>query len=81
MKTTVKISTNRSIVVSPSTDGEVIMKVVDSGVETVYQSLTPDQLGALIFGLEMAQEAAQIKRQKDEGYIAKYLAKSQQQAA
>ena len=62
MKTTIAISTNRRVVVQPCamTPGGVILKVVDNCLEIVYQSLTIEQIGALMFALEAASEASRI---------------------
>ena len=69
MKTTIKMTTNKSITVQPCKTGGVVMEIINQGalhvlaVQTTLQ-LTPDQIGALIFGLEAAEEAAQIAQQR-----------------
>lgn len=62
MKTTIAISTHRRVVVQPCamTPGGVILRIVDGYTETAYQSLTVDQIGALLFALESAREASEI---------------------
>jgi hypothetical protein len=66
MKTTIAISTNRRVVVQPCamTPGGVILKVVDQCLEIVYQSLTVEQIGALMFALETASEASTINAER-----------------
>lgn len=62
MKTTIAISTNRRVVVQPCamTAGGVILRVVDGYTETAYQSLSVEQIGALMFAMEAASEASKI---------------------
>lgn len=61
MKTTIKTGICSSLIVQPSTKG---MKLALNGItDTVaVVDLTPDQAGALIFGIEQALEAAGIQR-------------------
>lgn len=57
MKTTVKLSETQKIIVGPSMmKGHIILETKDT-----ILSLTPDQAGALIFGLEQALETSQIQ--------------------
>jgi hypothetical protein len=68
MKTTIKLSETRSIYVEP-VDGGVLLVSVFKNIEGITQPnvigvLTPDQIGALIFGLEAAEEASQIHQQR-----------------
>lgn len=68
MKTTIKLSATRSIHVEPVKDG-VLLTSVFTNIEGITQPhilgvLTPDQIGALIFGLEAAEEAHQINQHR-----------------
>ena len=64
MKTTVKICTDLALIVEPSPTHGVSIRVKSPDVMgcTVFMQL--DQVGALIFGLEQAAEAAQIAQQR-----------------
>lgn len=61
MKTTIKTGICSSLTVQPGAKG---MKLALNGItDTVaVVDLTPDQAGALIFGIEQALEAAGIQR-------------------
>lgn len=78
MKTTVKTQEGR-IVVMPVCGAIVdalMVSVVRGDGQSVALSLTADQAGALIFGLEQAMEVIdQRNRATLEGYRAKYEAK------
>lgn len=55
MKTTVKLGANRAITVQPGVKGmRVELKL--AGVVIGGDDLTPDQAGALMFGMERAME-------------------------
>ena len=59
MKTTIKQSVGRSVVVTPQKaggNGSVLMCIVNGGVET-FASLTSDQAGVLMYALSAACEA------------------------
>ncbi len=61
MKTTIAISTSERVIVEPKNGGVTLY----TGHHNQPIVLTPDQAGALIFGLEQATEAAQIAREKE----------------
>lgn len=64
MKTTIKTSDGSSIICQPSSD-EIILIVRDKFGHVASAAMTPDQVGALMFGLEQASPetiAARIKR-------------------
>jgi hypothetical protein len=58
MKTTIKLAGGRALVVQPAPGKGVRVDVTLAGV--AGDVLTPDQTGALLFGLEQAAEAAGI---------------------
>lgn len=67
MKTTVKLSATRSIVVDPIASGvmiNMIERVPTGEYITCLSVLTPDQCGALIFALEQACEVRTIATNK-----------------
>lgn len=66
MKTTVKLSSIKSIAVMPITKGAqpAVFVEVDLGTISHGFGMTPDQAGALIFGIEQALEAAGIQRER-----------------
>lgn len=53
MKTTIKLGANKAIVVKPGPKG-LRVDVTLAGVCVAGDELTPDQAGALIFGMEQA---------------------------
>lgn len=61
MKTTIKTAHGK-VTAEPLLDGAVQL-TVDQGMDYATVELTPDQIGALIFGIERAAEAAQIAHQ------------------
>lgn len=61
MKTTIKLTTQKSIVVDTSKVGKVVL-ITSPHSEPLF--LTIDQVGALIFGLEQAAEALEIQQQR-----------------
>ncbi len=61
MKTTIKLTTQKSIVVDTSKVGKVML-MTSPHCEPLF--LTLDQAGALIFGLEQAAEALEISQQR-----------------
>lgn len=69
MKTTIKTGT-RTITVQPSklNPGSVCIELVPNPLNDIGMSatLTQDQIGALIFGLEQAAEAAEISQQRSD---------------
>lgn len=77
MKTTVKLTKTRAITVEPMgvVPGILLEVPCIEGGGTTW-TLTPDQAGALIFGLEQALEVIDKRcRATLEGYRAKYEAK------
>lgn len=61
MKTTVKLTPSKSITVEPCKAGGVLATISFEmfGVKTSEPiHLTPDQVGALLFGMEQAAEAS-----------------------
>lgn len=66
MKTTIKIGASARVEVEPvGKTGNVALTVVAPaliGSKSDLVIMTPDQAGALIFGLEQALEAARIRR-------------------
>ncbi|CDN87502.1 hypothetical protein [Hydrogenophaga intermedia] len=60
MKTTIKLTAGRALVVQPAPGKGVRVDVTLAGVVVAGDVLTPDQTGALLFGLEQAAEAAGI---------------------
>lgn len=62
MKTTVKIAHSSSISVNPIRNENAVFVDVNQGGQSFGFGLTPDQAGALIFGLEQALEAAQQRQ-------------------
>lgn len=66
MKTTIKLTASKAVIVEPCAHADLISLNVRQGVpfgfvsgESVY--LTPDQAGALIFGLEKALEVMAVR--------------------
>jgi hypothetical protein len=68
MKSTVKLTTAKSITTTPCNGGGVVVELTDRCGQSVHvlQSLhlSPDQVGAFIFGLEQAAAAAEIRAQR-----------------
>lgn len=64
MKTTIKGAASTAIVVQPGPSGTVAIDVTVFRVGVVGLCLTPDQVGALLFGLESAAEAARIAQER-----------------
>jgi len=63
MKTTVKLEPFKALVIEPAAGG-VRMSIQVGGVIVGGFTLTPDQLGAAMFGVEVAAEAAGIAAQR-----------------
>lgn len=59
MKTTIKLTPGRSVVVTPQKPGSngAVLMYFGGGCAETFTTLTSDQAGALIFALEMACEA------------------------
>lgn len=66
MKTTVKLGAGKAIVVSPAPGG-VRVDLTVAGVVMGGDRMTPDQCGALIFGIEQALEKGQIEADRTAG--------------
>ena len=56
MKTTVKTATGSAMVAPLENAGEIVLALVHKTGEGFALVLTPDQCGALIFGMEQAME-------------------------
>jgi hypothetical protein len=63
MKTTVKLDLMRALVIEPDKRG-VRMAITVGAIEAGSFVLTPDQVGAALFGVEQAAEAAGIQRDR-----------------
>lgn len=59
MKTTVKLTTTIKATVSPTKSGGVLLELGGDEHPVTFH-LTPDQCGALIFGMEQALEVAAV---------------------
>ena len=68
MKTTVKVSRNISIVIQPSRVDKGLVSVIfeneGSAIGQYGFNLTPDQVGALLFAIECAADAAQTEKER-----------------
>lgn len=62
MKTTVKLDNLKDVVIEPQGSG-VRLTIRMSRIPMGDLTLTPDQVGAVLFGMEQAAEAAQIQQQ------------------
>lgn len=60
MKTTIKLSKGVSLTTAPNQAGGVLFSVTVAGVVVFSDTMTPDQCGAHIFGMEQALEAGQV---------------------
>lgn len=78
MKTTVKLSPLLALIMKPTDDGfSVAFSVVRGGKIDFHVDLCPDECGALIFGLECANEARKKAAQHactDEAFAARLQA-------
>lgn len=73
MKTTVKLAKHQSISVSPCIFGvriEIKTCNADGAASVDAYNLTPDQCGALLFGIEQAAEVCRIKAERRAGATA-----------
>ena len=62
MRTTVKLMQGRDVVISPAdADGGITVQLCMFGAVVVTMPITPDQAGAMLFGIEQALEFAEIK--------------------
>lgn len=62
MKTTVKTKLHCGVIVQPAKEaGKVHIVIVEDGFDMAQATMDQDQVGALIFGLECAADAARIK--------------------
>lgn len=66
MKTTLKLSGGRALVVQPAAGQGVRVDLTFAGVVVGGDVLTPDQCGALLFGIEQAAEAAGIAAEREQ---------------
>lgn len=62
MKTTVRTPNGRATVAPLAIAGELSLALLTYKGETAQITLTPDQVGALIFGMEAALELLDIQR-------------------
>lgn len=71
MKTTIKLTHSKTLTVQPTKAGGVVVEFLPilSAVNDATLHLTQDQAGALIFALEQAAEAAQLKFDRDQSAI------------
>ena len=68
MKTTVKLDNSRSLVIEPAKERGAVALTLRLGVISVgSMELSADQLGAAIFGLEMAADAAGLAHLRTTG--------------
>lgn len=65
MKTTIKLGAGRAIVVTPAPGG-VRVDLTMAGMVMGGDKLTPDQCGALMFGIEQALEKGQIEADRQQ---------------
>lgn len=66
MKTTVKTKLHCGVVVQPANEaGKVNIVIVEGGFAMAQATMDQDQVGALIFGLECAADAARIKAERE----------------
>lgn len=66
MRTTLKLSGGRALVVAPAAGQGVRVELTFAGVVVGGDVLTPDQCGALMFGIEQAAEAAGIAAEREQ---------------
>jgi hypothetical protein len=66
MKSTIKLNPSTRLTVQPCKTGGIILEISPAPTKTdaVTFHLTPDQAGALIFGLEQAAEADSIAQDR-----------------
>jgi len=60
MKTTVKLGAGRAVTIEPGEEGVRIAYEI-WGVPLEASEITPDQAGALLFGIEQALEAVRVR--------------------
>lgn len=66
MKSTIKLSATEALVIQPGPKGTVQFDVTVFGMGVLCRTLTPDQCGALLFGLESAAEASRMAVERDQ---------------
>ena len=64
MKTTIKAEGGVAVVQPLPICGEVMLTMTDKAGKTVALEMTPDQLGALIFGIEAAMVVLDARRER-----------------
>lgn len=79
MKSTIKLSTSRRVVTQPTSGGVLLSldsrdALTNEWHEGATFVLTPEQVGALLFGLESAAEAARIAAERDASWTHERLA-------
>ena len=61
MKTTIKLDNLKDVVIEPAAAG-VQITIRMSRIPLGDLTLTPDQVGAVLFGIEQAAEVAEVQR-------------------
>lgn len=64
MKTTTKLSKGVRLSTAPNLQGGVLLTVTVAGVAVFTDTMTPDQCGAFMFGMEQALEAGEVAAQR-----------------
>lgn len=64
MKTTIKLSKGVSLSTAPNLQGGVSLTVTVAGVAVFTDTMTPDQCGAFMFGMETALEVGEVAAQR-----------------
>lgn len=62
MKSTICTDSGARVIVSPDTSGEKVVLGINLQLAGMSVRLTPDQCGALIFGIEQALEVMEVRR-------------------
>lgn len=64
MKTTIKLGGGKAVIVQPGNKSGVLVEFTFGGVSVGRDELTPDQCGALMFGIEQALEVAGVAQDR-----------------
>lgn len=64
MKTTIKLGGGKAVIVQPGSKAGVLVEFMFGGVSVGRDELTPDQCGALMFGIEQALEVAGVAQDR-----------------
>jgi hypothetical protein len=62
MKSTICTDSGARVIVSPDTNGEKLTMGINLNVNGMSVRMTPDQVGALIFGFESALSVMEMRR-------------------